>query len=109
MKVRTTLLAAIALLTHQNVTAQEIDPIDFAFECSMYAVIASQSAPTAKVRQGWNRSAQKWLKEAYKRGGTDDDHKMIPQHILHDFEGLDKQSVFSLSVVSYRGNECEKF
>jgi len=108
MKVRTSLLATIALLTHQNITAQEIDPIDLAFECAMYAVIASQSAPTTEIRRGWNRSAQKWLKEAYNRGGTDDDYKMIPDHILHDFEKIDKQSAFSLSIVSYRGNECEK-
>lgn len=101
-------LSSFSSFSSQVVSDETSSLIDYAFECSIYAAITSHSAPTAILRQSWNKTARNWLNEAYKRGGQDDDYQVLPEHILTDFEGLDKQSVFSLSITSYRGLGCER-
>lgn len=88
--------------------AQDASLIDDAFECSMVAAFAAYSAPTKQVRESWRTSAQNWLDEAYIRGGTDSDYEVVPEHIMSEFEGLDRQSVYSLSTETYANKDCER-
>ena len=99
------LLIILTALSSSNV-GKNHSPIDYAFECSMHAVIASQSAPIPNLRRVWDKNATLWLREAYNKGGTDDDYTELPQHVISSYESLDKRDSFILAVRIYNDNNC---
>ncbi|WP_230845227.1 hypothetical protein, partial [Vibrio harveyi] len=75
------------LLTSLASQARDIKSIDIAFECSIFAAIASKSSPTKQIKNSWNTTATNWLEETYRRGGKDSDYLNIRTYILNEYEG----------------------
>lgn len=79
-----------------------------AFECSIYAAIASQTAEEKNERREWRSEATNWLDLAYTKGGTDTDYQNVPEEIVKEYEGLSKKNTYTKSVNTYHKNGCHQ-
>lgn len=99
------LIFSFGLSAEQQLQEKEMNN---AFECSIYAAIASQSAETPNVRREWRSESIKWLELAYTKGATDEDYQEVPEIILQQYEDLENKDIYYLSASAYQENGCQQ-